>query len=183
MVGPAEDRVLQGMRLPREAVLQLTQELMREGLVIREGLGVRLATHRVQVSRADALLWEKIEPLLAQGALRPPTLTELSVSSGIDAKKLEAALSRLARHGRVIRVSKNRFFLPASLAQLEEIAQQMEEVTAAAFRDRSGIGRNLAIEVLEFFDRIKFTRRVGDAHVVVHGRDSHPGGAHGLQIR
>ena len=58
-------------------------------------------------------------------------------------------------------------------------------LTAAAFRDRSGIGRNLAIEVLEYFDRIKFTRRVGDARVITaaHGRDSHPGGAHGLQIR
>ena len=182
-VGPAQDRILEGQRIAREALLGLTEELIQEGLVVREGLGVRLASHRVQVSPADALLWEKIEPLLAQGALRPPTLTELSVSTGIDAKKLEAALSRLARHGRVVRVSKNRFFLPASLAQLEEIARQMEEVTAAAFRDRSGIGRNLAIEVLEFFDRIKFTRRVGDARVVMHGRDSHPGGAHGLQIR
>ena len=37
-------------------------------------------------------------------------------------------------------------------------------VTAAAFRDRAGIGRNVAIEVLEYFDRVKFTRRVGDAH-------------------
>ena len=182
-VGPAEDRILEGQRIAREALLRLTEELIREGLVVREGLGVRLATHRVQVSPADALLWEKIEPLLAQGALRPPTLTELSASCGVDAKKLEAALSRLARHGRVIRVSKNRFFLPASVARLEEIARQIEPVTAAAFRDRSGIGRNLAIEVLEFFDRIKFTRRVGDARVLIHGRDSHPGGAHGLQIR
>jgi selenocysteine-specific elongation factor len=176
-VGPAEDRILEGQRIAREALLRLTEELIQEGLVVREGLGVRLATHRVQVSPADALLWEKIEPLLAQGALRPPTLTELSASCGVDAKKLEAALSRLARHGRVIRVSKNRFFLPASVARLEEIARQIEPVTAAAFRDRSGIGRNLAIEVLEFFDRIKFTRRVGDARVVNRGQSPNSGDA------
>ena len=27
------------------------------------------------------------------------------------------------------------------------------------FRDATGIGRNLAIEVLEYFDRVGFTRR------------------------
>jgi selenocysteine-specific elongation factor len=40
-------------------------------------------------------------------------------------------------------------------------------VTAASFRDRAGIGRNVAIDVLEYFDRVKFTRRIGDAHEVV----------------
>jgi selenocysteine-specific elongation factor len=87
-------------------------------------------------------------------------------------------------------VSKNRFFLPAALGRLQQMA--MEEahargtIAAAAFRDRSGIGRNLTIEVLEYFDRIKFTRRIGDAHVLVraaHGRETHPGGAPGLQIQ
>jgi selenocysteine-specific elongation factor len=186
-VGPAEDRVLEGKRLPRETALTLTNELAQEGLVVREGASLRLASHRVELNPADAALWQRVEPLLEQAALRPPTLTELATSSGMEPKKIEATLSRLARHGKVVRVSKNRFFLPSSLKQLEGVAADLERgsgvLTAAAFRDRTGIGRNLAIEVLEFFDRIKFTRRVGDARVVVHGRDSHPGGAHGLQIR
>ena len=74
--------------------------------------------------------------------------------------------------------------------RLEEIAAEEAgasgAITAAGFRDRSQIGRNLAIEVLEYFDRIKFTRRAGDKHVLVRGiqgRDSHPGGAPGLQIQ
>jgi selenocysteine-specific elongation factor len=40
-------------------------------------------------------------------------------------------------------------------------------VTAAKLRDRAGLGRGLAIEVLEYFDRIKFTRRIGDQHQVL----------------
>jgi selenocysteine-specific elongation factor len=123
----------------------------------------------VEVSAADAALWKRVEPLLEQAALRPPTLAELAAATGLEAKKIEAALSRLARHGKVVRVSKNRFFLPAALRRLEEIAQGMEQITAAAFRDRSGIGRNLAIEVLEFFDRTRLTRRVGDARVLIRG--------------
>jgi selenocysteine-specific elongation factor len=185
-VGPPEDRILEGMRIPRAVVTALADELEREGAIVREALGVRLAAHRVALSPADVALWKKIAPQL--DALRPPSIAELAAATGMDPKKLEAALSRASRQGMVVRVSKNRFFLPSLLKDLERMAEDMVRaggtITAAAFRDRSGIGRNLAIEVLEYFDRIKFTRRVGDSHVLVqHGRDSHPGGAHGLQIR
>jgi len=187
-VGPAEDRVLDGTRVPREVVRSVAEELIREGRIVRDGTGVRLPGHRVELSPADAALWKKIEPRLE--GLRPPSLAELAAAAGIDAKKLESALSRAARQGLVVRVSKTRFFRPAPLQDLGQMAQDVARtgatLTAAAFRDRTGIGRNLAIEVLEYFDRIRFTRRVGDARVLMgesHGREPHPGGAHGLQIR
>ena len=34
-------------------------------------------------------------------------------------------------------------------------------LTATAYRERSGIGRNMTIEVLEYFDRAGLTRRKG----------------------
>ncbi|MNY76882.1 Selenocysteine-specific elongation factor [compost metagenome] len=34
------------------------------------------------------------------------------------------------------------------------------------FRDATGLGRKRAIQVLEFFDRVGYTRRVRDAHVL-----------------
>ena len=37
-------------------------------------------------------------------------------------------------------------------------------VRAAAFRDRIGLGRKRAIQILEFFDRIGYTRRARDDH-------------------
>jgi selenocysteine-specific elongation factor len=135
---------------------------------VREALGVRLAAHRVELSAADAALWNTIAPQLA--ALRPPSLAELSASTGIEAKRIETLLARAARQGRVVRVSKNRFYLPSFLKDLEgiarDLAREQPAITAAAFRDASGIGRNLSIEVLEYFDRVKFTRRVGDTHVL-----------------
>lgn len=192
-VGPSADRVLagrEGPRLPREAVLALVAELAREGQVVREITGVRLPTHRPQVRPADATLWQRIEPLLAQGGLRPPSVAQLAGLLGDETPHLEAALSRLAHHGLLVRVSKNRFFPLAAVARLtellEEEANARGEVSAAGLRDRSQIGRNLTIEVLEYFDRVGLTRRNGDARVLAtseHGRESHPGGAPGLQIR
>jgi selenocysteine-specific elongation factor len=41
------------------------------------------------------------------------------------------------------------------------------QFNAAAFRDRSGIGRNLTIELLEHFDKVKLTKRQGDLRAVI----------------
>ncbi len=191
-VGPPESRLLEGcgLRAPRAALAALAESLVREGKVVREGAGLRLAAHRLQLSAADDALWREASSLLEESGLRPPSVAELAAKLNIDARKLDTALSRLERHGLVVRVSKTRFFLPTALRRLEALAEEEARasgaITAAAFRDRSGIGRNLSIEVLEFFDRIKFTRRKGDAHVLQrdkHGRESHPGGAPGLQIQ
>ena len=79
----------------------------------------------------------------------------------------------MERFGRVAAVAPNRYFLPETVARLSEVARELAEAapdsgfTAAAFRDRSGIGRNLTIEVLEYLDAIGVTRRVGEGRVVV----------------
>jgi selenocysteine-specific elongation factor len=169
-VGPPEDRVLDGLRLPRPVVLEIVQALAGEKRLVREGPNVRLPTHRVELNPADAALWNTVRGALEHAGLRPPTLAELAAQLNMEPRKVEAALSRAARQGLVVRVTKNRFFLPAALERLQEIARTETRsagtLTAATFRDRSGIGRNLTIEVLEYFDRIKFTRRVGDARVL-----------------
>ena len=81
---------------------------------------------------------------------------------------MERFLVRAARFGLVVRVADNRFFPPAALRQLGEMAEALaaadagERFTAAGLRDAAGIGRNLAIDVVEYFDRAGFTRRIGN---------------------
>ena len=188
--GLPEERLLASPRLPRAALGAIAEELAAEGAVLRNGAGVRLASHRAQLSGADAATWDLARTELARDALRPPTLAELAARLKIEPRRLEGTLMNAARRGFLVRMSKTRFFMPEALRAFEkaacEEAAAAGAITAAAFRDRAGIGRNAAIEVLEYFDQIKFTRRTGDRHVLVGrtiGRDSHPGGAPGLQIR
>jgi selenocysteine-specific elongation factor len=162
-----------GKGLPREVALRVAAELLREGAVVKEASGVRLPTHLPKLDAADAALWRKVAPLLEQNPLRPPAVHEIAVAIGQDSKKVESFLVRASRLGLVVRVSVNRFFQPAALSKLRKIAETIaadsndHAVTAAAFRDCTKIGRTVAIEVLEYFDRIKFTRRVGDAHQII----------------
>ncbi len=101
-------------------------------------------------------------------------MRELAAELGLEPEPLIRFLKRVERFGRVAAVAPNRFFLPETVARLGDIAAAIAQespdhsFTAAGFKDRSGIGRNLTIEVLEYLDRIGLTRRVGDARVVVH---------------
>jgi selenocysteine-specific elongation factor len=66
-------------------------------------------------------------------------------------------------------VVKDLFYAPATMATLAGIARRVAsahggEVTAAGFRDATGLGRKRAIQILEHFDRIGLLRRVGDLH-------------------
>ena len=85
-----------------------------------------------------------------------------------------ALLQRLAAMGEVHRVAHDHYFTPAAVADLGAIALRLTETDgaarAAAFRDAVGTGRKLAIQILEFFDRIGHSRRIGDDHRIF--RDS-----------
>lgn len=171
--GPPEDRLLEGKGLPRGVVVAIANELVREGALARSGSQVRLPGHRSDFAPADAALWDRIVEVLESEEARPPTVVEVAARVGAAPKSVHALLDRAARRGLALRVSQTRFFLPRTVIRLAAIVEGLAKtgtpsrVTAAAFRDRSELGRNLSIEVLEFFDRVRFTRRVGDARIVL----------------
>ena len=100
-------------------------------------------------------------------------MRELAEALGLDPEATTRLMKRFERFGRVAPVAGNRYFLPATVARLAAVARELAEsepagaFTAASFKDRSGVGRNLTIEILEYLDRIGVTRRVGDIRIVL----------------
>ena len=174
-LGLAEDRILAeaGLRLPTAVALAITEELARDRAIVKGLHGVRLAAHAPQLSPPDAALWKKVSPLLDNTPLRPPTVHELAVALAADPRQIESFLVRASRLALLVRVAPNRFFKPGALRRLASIAEDLAAesgdhlVAAVSFRDRAGVGRNGAVEILDFFDRIHFTRRAGDAHQIL----------------
>lgn len=173
--GPDEARLRRGLpdRISPVLFNAVLLDLVREGQVAREGASLRLAGHRAAMSAEDSALWERVRPLLEEGDLRPPRLRELAEALEMDLKPVEAFMARAARLGLVLRVADNRYYPPEAMARLGAIAEALAAENAdglfdaAAFRDRSGIGRNLAIKVLEFFDKTGFTRRTGEGRRIL----------------
>lgn len=137
--------------------------------------GGRLAAqgHAVRFSDQEERLWTRVEALLLEGGLRPPRVREIASALGVDHKPVEALLKRAARMGLLAPVATNRFFPHATVDGLLQLARDLAAenpdglFTAQAFKDRSGIGRNVTIEVLEYMDKAGLTRREGEGRRVL----------------
>jgi selenocysteine-specific elongation factor len=169
-LGLLETDIHAALRPPagRALVRHAVAELCKAGILVRRGIVIHLPGHAAQPASDEAELWQRVEPALAAGGVRPPRVREVSERTGIPLTLLENFLGRAEELGWVHRVAANRWFLPATLDELERIAAGLAAesadgaFTAADFNRASGIGRNLTIQVLEYFDRIGITRRRGD---------------------
>jgi selenocysteine-specific elongation factor len=177
--GPTRATVIGLLRaVAPEAVLDAAlAALAASGRIVRQGSLWRLPDHQPRLVAADEKVWERILPLLKAGELRPPRVREIAAALSLEPEAVERLLKRAERLGRVAKVADNRFYLPAILGQLADIARELAEAspegafTAQLFKDRSGVGRNMTIHILEYLDRMGATRRIGDARIVLAGAE------------
>lgn len=157
-----------GMRTVTPPLRAAIRSLVEQGSVVRDGVSLRLPAHRPRLPEHDATLLEKISTLLEAGGLRPPIVGELATALDLALPDLLDVLARLGALGHLVQVARNRYFLPATIAELGRLAQVLAAESAdamfdaAQYRDRSGIGRNLTIQVLEFLDRAGLTHLAGE---------------------
>lgn len=172
-VAPDELRKSMDIDIRKPVFDAAIEDLVASGKLIREGGILRQAGHQSALPEKDAALWEKISPLFESDETRPPSVPDLAERVGMDPRALERFLVKLGRQGIVVQVSRNRFMTPALIRRLACKAAMIASDSANGrfnvrmYRDATALGRNLTIEVLEFFDRSGFTRRVGDERVVV----------------
>ena len=157
----------------REVAAAAVGALVRNGRLVREGRYLRVPEHEPRLSPRDAALWSKVSIHLGEDAVKPPVLAELAGTLGVDRSLLALFLGRSTGRGLLVKVAPNRFFHPGAVRRLAEVAEGLAAAAddgrfdAKTFRDTSGIGRNLTIQVLEYFDGAGLTRRIGDARIVV----------------
>ena len=154
--------------LPAAAFAALTDALLAAGRLHRNGPWLHLPTHSVALTRDEDALYQRILPWLAESPFDPPWVRDLARMSGKDEASMRRLLQKLARQGTLYQVVRDLFYLPEAVVRLAVLVQELEhsagEARAAEFRDRSGLSRKRAIQVLEFFDRVGYTRRVREAH-------------------
>jgi selenocysteine-specific elongation factor len=161
MVAPAMDA---------EAFGDVVDELLAEQALVRRGAFLALPSHRAELGRDQRQRWERIKPLLVDRRFEPPRVRDIARETGIAETEVRSLLRTVARVGEVALVAHDHFFVTSAVGELADIAatvaQQHGAARAAEFRDRIGTGRKLAIQILEFFDRVGYTRRVRDDHLI-----------------
>jgi len=154
----------------------LVQTLLAEGAICASGAWLHLPGHSVQLNAAEQALAEKLRPLLEAGRFDPPWVRDLARDTATGEELVRQLLRKLARQGQLFQVVKDLFYTAASMDALADLIRQLAgssqdsptpgEVQARAFRDATGLGRKRAIQIMECFDRLGYTRRVRDSHVL-----------------
>jgi selenocysteine-specific elongation factor len=174
MRGAEIDRLrrMSAPRLPAELFRPLLEQWSMQGMLVQHGPFVALTTHRATLAEADLERWELVCPLLAASPFEPPRVRDIAQQLAWDEGETRRLLHNAALLGEVYQLRHDHFFLALQVAELADRIRELDArspdgATAADFRDRVGCGRKLAVAILEFFDRVGFTRRIGDGHKVI----------------
>ncbi|MCK9515096.1 MAG: selenocysteine-specific translation elongation factor [Ottowia sp.] len=170
-LGPDRARLrrLVAPRLPAPLWDSLLDRLARTGELHAHGPIVHLPSHAVTLSATETRIAEKIAPALREAAFQGAWVRDLARDTGDSETIMRTTLARLARRGELYQVVKDLYFLPETMHRLAAIARQIDAagnngIQAGPFRDATGLGRKRAIQILEYFDRMRLTQRVGDTH-------------------
>jgi selenocysteine-specific elongation factor len=178
--------------LPHALWQTLLDELTHERIVVRNGPWLHLPQHSVVLSDRDRALAQQLQSLIAAGRADPPWVRELSAALHEPEERVRQVLLKQVTQGTVYQVVHDLFYDKDEIDELASIIAALSRehgaVDAASCRDAIGIGRKRTIQILEFFDRIGYTRRVHDVHVLRADsgweRKAHaPGGTAGLQTQ
>ncbi|MGC8592284.1 selenocysteine-specific translation elongation factor [Acidithiobacillus sp.] len=160
------------MQLPQRPLLEVLEArlaaLRDAGRLARHGPWFHLPGHLPQLTPQDTENWKKMAPLLIADDFQPPRVRDIAQELGMDEKEVRGLLYRVARTGQAFKVAHDHFFPREIVARLataaEDLGHELADgrFTAAQYRDRIDVGRKLAIQILEFFDRSAFTRRQGN---------------------
>jgi len=150
---------------------RVLQELVAAGTIVaRDRLA--LAGHKVELSPAEALARAAVDRAYREAALAPPDAASLAAALTLPRADVDRMVALLVRQKTLIRVDDLLFHADALTRLKAEVASlkgggQPARVDVAAFKERYGVSRKFAIPLLEYLDRERVTRRVGDSRIVL----------------
>lgn len=143
-----------------ESQLRAGQLTLRDGHVRRRGFEPAKSQEALEH-------WQQLRTQLGQAGRLPPLLSDLLTQTGLSVEQGRAALRIGLGQSDLHQLNNNRVALPGQLMYffqcLEEAEAAGETLAVGTVKKRFQAGRNLTVEILEYFDTLRLTRREGNA--------------------
>lgn len=170
---PREElRASAGKRVPTETFRAALDELAKQNKVIAQGELVKKPGTEITLTPEETRAKEQIEQAFARAGLAVPSVKEVLAQLAIESRRAEKLLQILLREKVLVRVSPELLFHRDALGRLPGLLQDFkktkgERISVPAFKELTGITRKYAIPLLEYLDRQRLTRRIGDERVIL----------------
>ncbi len=132
-----------------------------------------LASHRVSLSPEEDEARLAIEVAYRAAGLKPPEPEAIAAERGIDRATLDRVVKLLLRQRVLVRIESLLFHeealarLRQEMTALKQAAGAAARIDVATFKERYGVTRKYAIPLLEYLDRERITKRVGEGRVLI----------------
>jgi selenocysteine-specific elongation factor len=142
----------------------------RKRIVARDR--VALAGHSVALTDQEARARDAMIEILRAAGLAPPDLSALATQIGISLDVVHRIATLLVRRSLLIRAG-DLLFHESALTRLKAEIQLLKQsrstdtIDVGTFKERYNITRKYAIPLLEFLDRERVTKRVGDTRKIL----------------
>ncbi len=168
-------------KLPPEVDVKLFQILINELIqfkeIVLEKDKLRLSGRPISSVDEKGLV-KRVETAVLKGGLQPPSPKELSEEWSESEEEVRAIFERLVHEGILVRIKGDIYFHRVSFENLrEELVTYLKshpEITTPQFKEMTKASRKYAIPLIEYFDQIKLTIRLGEKRVL-RGTSQIPG--------
>lgn len=171
-IAKEELRANVGRRVRVETFRAAVDELLRQNKLIAQGELVKKPGSDITLTLEEAQAKQQIEQAFGKAGLAVPSVKEVLAQLAIESRRAEKILQILLREKRLVRVSPELIFHCEALGQLGPLLlnykrSKGERIGVPAFKELTGITRKYAIPLLEYLDRQRLTRRMGDERVIL----------------
>ena len=169
--GIGREQLREQLKASAEVFAAVAAALVGEKKLEIAGDLVRLAGRGVAMKDEEAESKKIIEDAFAAAGLKVPALREVMAGLKVDKARAQKIVTLLLRDKTLIKISEELVFHRGAL---EELRRQMaayraksSKIDVAQFKEMTGVSRKYAIPLLEYLDRERVTKRVGDAREIL----------------
>lgn len=141
-----------------------------QGAIALQGTLVRLADFSIRLNERQQRLAERVAQVIREGRATPPPVSLITQQVGAPPDAVGAMIGVLLEMGVLVQVGDDLFFHREVIEELAELVRrtirEKGSLSVGEFRDLTGSSRKFVVPLLEYFDNIRLTRRVGDARVL-----------------
>ncbi|MGA2463141.1 MAG: selenocysteine-specific translation elongation factor [Thermodesulfobacteriota bacterium] len=170
-IGLAKEEVR--TKLPVELDMKLFQILINGLIQSKEVVLERdkLKLHGHQISSADEKgLVKRVEEAILRGKLQPPSPKELSEEWSEEEERVLAVFEYLAHEGMLVKIKSGMYFHRIHFENLKgeliNFLKSHKEITTSQFKELTGASRKYVIPLIEYFDQMKLTLRLGEKRIL-----------------
>lgn len=148
----------------------LSSAIATKQLAVTQDL-VHLPGRGIHMKDEEAESRKTIEEAFASAGLKVPALKDVLAGLKIDKARAQKIVTLLLREKLLIKVSDDLVFHRSALERLRTLlaAQKAKnsKINVGTFKDLTGVSRKYAIPLLEYLDRERVTKRVGDERIIL----------------